>query len=198
VDATGIVPGMTLVTEDITGADFCTVVDVTGNVVTFYENYPGTIVDGTELTFLISTMSDKSQVPSWPGDPAFLEDKYVRFSYRFKYDDNEYSLMAPFTQIAYIPKQKGYFINGNETDAYRSTIINWFENNINNIELIIPFPDKIGNLANSYKISEIDILYKESDSTAIKVFETVPLSFINTTANANNNYYIQQYQSQKQ
>ena len=29
--------------------------------------------------------------------------------------------MAPFTQIAYIPKQKGYFIAGNETDAYRST-----------------------------------------------------------------------------
>jgi hypothetical protein len=197
VDAAGIVPGMTLVTEDISGSDFCTVVDVTGNIVTFYENYPGTITEGTELTFLISTMSDKSQLPSWPGDPAFLEDKYVRFSYRFKYDDNEYSLMAPFTQIAYIPKQKGYFINGNETDAYRSTVINWFENNINNIELIVPFPDKIGNLANSYKIIEIDILYKESDSTAIKVFETVPLSFINTTANANNNYYIQQYQSQK-
>jgi hypothetical protein len=197
VDAVGIVPGMTLVTEDISGSDFCTVVDVTENIVTFYENYPGTITEGTDLTFLISTMSDKSQVPSWPGDPAFLEDKYVRFSYRFKYDDNEYSLMAPFTQIAYIPKQKGYFINGNETDAYRSTVINWFENNINNIELIVPFPDKIGNLANSYKIIEIDILYKESDSTAIKVFETVPLSFINTTANANNNYYIQQYQSQK-
>jgi hypothetical protein len=195
--AAGIVPGMTLLTDDIAGSDFCTVVDVTGTTITFYQNLPITITDGTELTFLISTMSDKSSVPSWPGDPAFLEDKYVRFSYRFKYDDNEYSLMAPFTQIAYIPKQKGYFIAGNETDAYRSTVLNWFENNINNIELIVPFPDKIGNLINSYKIVEIDILYKESDSTAIKVFETVPISVINTTANTNNNYYIQQYQSQK-
>ena len=43
--------------------------------------------------------------------------------------------MAPFTQIAYIPKQKGYFIAGNETDAYRSTIINWFENNFYNFFL---------------------------------------------------------------
>jgi len=196
-DATGIVPGMTLITSNISGADFCTVVDVTGTTITFYQDLPSIITDGTEMTFLISTMSDKSSVPDWPGDPAFLEDRYVRFSYRFKYDDNEYSLMAPFTQIAYIPKQKGYFIAGNEVDAYRSTVINWFENNINNIELIVPLPDKIGNLTNSYKIKEIDILYKESDSLAVKVFETLPVSAINTAANTNNNYYIQPYQSQK-
>jgi hypothetical protein len=201
--AAGIVPGMTLITTNISGDEFCVVTDVTINTlpapptITFYENLPSTITNGTELTFLISTMTDKSSAPNWPGDPAFLEDKYVRFSYRFKYDDNEYSLMAPFTQIAYIPKQKGYFIAGNEIDAYRSTIINWFENNVNNIELIIPLPDKIGNLTSNYKIEEIDILYKESDSLAIKVFETLPVSVINTNVNTNNNYYIQPYQSQK-
>ena len=201
--AAGIVPGMTLITSNISGDEFCVVTDVTINIlpapptITFYQNLPSAITDGTELTFLISTMTDKSSVPNWPGDPAFLEDKYVRFSYRFKYDDNEYSLMAPFTQIAYIPKQKGYFIAGNEIDAYRSTIINWFENNVNNIELIIPLPDKIGNLISNYKIKEIDILYKESDSLAVKVFETLPVSVINTNVNTNNNYYIQPYQSQK-
>jgi hypothetical protein len=188
---------MTLITDNILGNEFCVVVDVTGTTITFYQDLPSTITDGTQMTFLISTMSDRSSVPDWPGDPVFLEDRYVRFSYRFKYDDNEYSLMAPFTQIAYIPKQKGYFIAGNEVDAYRSTVINWFENNINNIELIVPLPDKIGNLTNSYKIKEIDILYKESDSLAIKVFETLPVSAINTAANTNNNYYIQPYQSQK-
>jgi len=198
-----IVPGMTVISKTISGADYVIVVDVdidtelNTTTITLYEEPPVAIIDGEELTFLISTMTDKSSVPSWPGDPAFLEDKYVRFSYRFKYDDNEYSLMAPFTQIAYIPKQKGYFIAGNETDAYRSTIINWFENNINNIELIIPFPDKIGNLTNSYKIKEIDILYKESNSLAIRVFETLAISSINTEVNTNNNYYIQPYQSQK-
>lgn len=198
-----IVPGMTVISEAISGADYIIVVDVNidtllnTTTITLYEEPTVTIEDGEQLTFLISTMSDKSSVPSWPGDPAFLEDKYVRFSYRFKYDDNEYSLMAPFTQIAYIPKQKGFFIAGNETDAYRSTIINWFENNINNIELVIPLPDKIGNLTSSYKIEEIDILYKESDSLAIKVFETLSISSMNTSANSNNNYYIQPYQSQK-
>ena len=196
-DASGIVPGMTVISNNITGGDYIIVTDVLVNTITLYEAPLTAIVNGEELTFLISTMTDKSSVPTWPGDPVFLEDKYVRFSYRFKYDDNEYSLMAPFTQIAYIPKQKGYFIAGNETDAYRSTVINWFENNVNNIELIVPFPDKIGNLNSSYKIEEIDILYKESDSNAIKVFETLPISAINTLANTDNNYYVQPYQSQK-
>lgn len=194
--AAGITPGMTLVTESINGSDFVTVVNVTGTTITFYEDLPSVITDGTELTFLGSTMTDKSDDVNWPGDPNFLEDKYVRFSYRFKYDDNEYSLMAPFTQTAYIPKQKGYFIDGNETDAYRSTVINWFENNINNIELLIPLPDRANNLSSSYKITEMDVLYKESDSTAVKVLETVPVQTI-ITKSGGENVYVQLYQSQK-
>lgn len=196
---TSITKGMTVISDDIPGSEYIVVSDyneATG-AVTLYKAPVLAIATNDVLTFLVSTMSNKSDVPSWPGDPAFLEDKYVRFSYRFKYDDNEYSLMAPFTQIAYIPKQKGFFIDGDETDAYRSTVINWFENNINNIDLIVPLPDKISNLSNNYKIQEIDILYKESDSLAVKVFETIPVSSINTEINSNNNYYVQPYQSQK-
>jgi hypothetical protein len=44
---------------------------------------------------------------NFPGDPQYLEDKFVRFSYRFKFSDGEYSLIAPFTQICFIPKQDG-------------------------------------------------------------------------------------------
>ena len=45
----------------------------------------------------------------WPGDSEFLKDKFVRFSYRFKFDDGEYSLIAPFTQAAFVPNNDGYF-----------------------------------------------------------------------------------------
>ena len=38
--------------------------------------------------------------PTYAGDPDYLEDKFVRFSYRFRYDDNEYSVLAPFTLVA--------------------------------------------------------------------------------------------------
>jgi hypothetical protein len=46
-------------------------------------------------------------------DKQFLKDKFARFSYRFKYVDGEYSLSAPFTQIAFVPEQDGYFIGKN-------------------------------------------------------------------------------------
>ena len=49
---------------------------------------------------------------SWRGDEKFLEDKFIRFSYRFKFEDNEYSLMAPWSQIMFIPKQYSQFGGG--------------------------------------------------------------------------------------
>jgi len=193
----GIVEGMTIVSDMIDSCDYTyvTSVDYNTNIITTY--VPAlSITNGQNLIFLISTMSNKSDDPTWPGDPAFLEDKYVRFSYRFKFDDNEYSLMAPFTQIAYIPKQKGYFINGDETAAYRSTVIKWMENNINNIELLIPLPDTGSNINATYKIASIDILYKESDALSVKVLDTIPWTTINNDI-PNTNIYSYPYQSQK-
>ena len=198
-DATGITKGMQLVSNNINGGDFAIVVDVTSNDVTLYNTVDGPFADdlieaGDKVTFLASTMSDRSDVADWPGDPDFLQDKYVRFSYRYKFDDGEYSLIAPFTQIAYIPNQKGYFIDGDENEAYRSTVVKWVENNTNNIELLIPFPDQINSVSTSYKITELDILYKESDSLAVKVVETVKIQDINTLTT---NIYTFPYQSQK-
>ena len=85
-------------------------------------------------------MTNKSSDPNWPGDPDYLEGRYVRFSYRYRFDDGEYSIFAPFTQIAYIPKQKGYFKNEDEDNAFRSTIVAWMENSVNNIELLVTLP----------------------------------------------------------
>ena len=195
-DTTGIVVGMTIISNDISANDFVTVYGIDGNNIFLYQDATGLIADNDKLTFLISTMTDESGNEDWPGDPDFLEDKYVRFSYRFRYDDGEYSLMAPFTQIAYIPRQKGYFINGDETAAYRSTIVRWMENNINNIELLIPLPDTGANISTSYKITELDVLYKESDSNAVKVLETISSQAITAQA-PDTNIYVQPYQSQK-
>ena len=193
----GIIEGMTIVSDAISSCDYTYVASVNynTNIITTYAP-ASTITNGMQLTFLISTMTNKSDDTSWPGDPAFLEDKYVRFSYRFKFDDNEYSLMAPFTQIAYIPKQKGYFINGDEANAYSSTIIKWMENNVNNIELLIPLPDTGANINSTYKIVGVDVLYKESDALSVKVIETVPWTTISNSI-PNTNVYTYPYQSQK-
>ena len=59
----------------------------------------------------------------YDGDEDYLKDKFIRFSYRFKYDDGEYSLMAPFTQPTFIPKQYGYFIDSSWVG--HSVSMNW-------------------------------------------------------------------------
>jgi len=138
---------------------------------------------------IISISDNPDYDVNWKGDSRFLEDKFVRFSYRFKFDDNEYSLMAPFTQPMFIPKQYSQFGGGvlspteDMDDAYKSTIVAWFENNINNILLRIPMTSStISAIRSSLHIEKVDILYKESDALAVKVLETIDLSLLNQTA----------------
>ena len=138
---------------------------------------------------------------NYPGDPNYLNDKFVRFSYRFKFDDNEYSLIAPFTQPAFIPDQDGYFLNnitpsGNSKDensAYRSTIVQFMENKVDNILLQIPLPSNANQLNDNYKVNEIEILYKESDEISIKVIDTIN---VQTADFASNTTDIVQYNYQ--
>ena len=151
---------------------------------------------GQYVSLIKSTMSNKNSDNTWPGDPDYLEDKFVRFSYRFKFDDNEYSLMAPFTQIAYIPKQNGYFIDGDEDAAYQSTIVGFMENLVQNIGLVIPLPCSANDLVSDYKISELEILFRESDSIAVKVLDSVAAGDISGEIGVNN-YYTYEYQSRK-
>jgi hypothetical protein len=161
------------------------------------------ILSTDTITFLVTTMTGKDITydfnggNDWPGDPDFLQDLFVRFSYRFKFDDEEYSIMAPFSQPTFIPQQKGYFLAGDEDAAYRSTILAFMQNGVQNVELIIPLPDAQNNLGNqtdnTYKIIELDILYKESDARSVKVLDTINVDNLNSTSNI----YKYNYQSRK-
>jgi hypothetical protein len=206
--------GMTVISvssaggDKINGADFITVAAINNtaaNTEVTLSKAPNSAGDaiavGDIITFLISTMTNESGEATWPGDPDYLESKFVRFSYRFKFDDNEYSLMAPFTQIAFVPRQKGFLINGDEDAAYRSTILEFFENNINNVNLIIPFPDFankcVPNISGNYKIKELDILYKESDAIAVKVLDTLSYNGPSGWVTNLNSFVEYDYQSRK-
>ncbi len=133
----------------------------------------------------------------WAGDPELLSDKFVRFSYRFKFDDGEYSLQAPWTQICFIPKQQGYFNTEDAKATYRSTVVSFMENNVTQILLNIKFPTE--NPIEDLNISSVDILYKESDGLAIKVVETIPATtvYAQMKTNANNLVYSYKYISTK-
>ena len=137
------------------------------------------IGSATELVFSINPY----YVNNYPGDDSFLEDKFVRFSYRFKFYDGEYSLIAPFTQPCFIPKQDGYFLNtelnkGDQNETIDSSIVSFMENKVNKIDLQIPLPCNIDDLDTEFHISEIDIIYKESDGLSLQVVETIEVSNI--------------------
>lgn len=163
--------------------------------------YETTMKDVTSATLPDGTANPDLNT-SYAGDPDFLHNKFVRFSYRFKFDDGEYSIMAPFTQTAFIPKQDGSFIdkydNGtltesDEQDAYKSSIVKFMENKVNNIKLIIPLEYQVNQLEDNLKIKEIEILYKESDSVAVKLIDTIDV----TSETSTNSFYEYDYQSTK-
>ena len=166
-----------------------------------------TLSVGVLLTFSENPFYNKPlgvSVPSggsWPGDPDYLEDKFVSFSYRYRFTDGEYSIMAPFTQEAFIPKQDGYFLIGDEDKAYRSSVVGFMENKVNNVGLNIPLgTDNLGqdftpsNINTKLGVENIEILFKESDSLTVKVLDSINWTdFQSETGNV----YTYSYQSRK-
>ena len=177
---------------------------------------PNTAAIRTEINSVTSSgklfFSDPNSqfISSFPGDEDYLTDKFVRFAYRFKFEDGEYSLLSPFTQPAFIPKQQGYFVDNENPEndnpdivrycetnkIIESSILAFFENSVNRVEINIPTPFAVNQLANKLKIDEIDILYNESDSLAVKVLATIPVTDNSITSNSTN-IYNYQYNSEK-
>ena len=151
------------------------------------------LVAGNELIFLPNPYYNNT----YAGDSTFLEDKFARFSYRFKFDDNEYSLIAPFTQPCFIPKQDGYFLttgtgdrDDDQNQAAESSIVSFMENKVNSIGLQIPLPAAQNALLNDFKITEIEILYKESDGLVIKAVDTIDVASLSSSSNVLEYLYI--------
>lgn len=132
----------------------------------------------------------------YAGDSNFLEDKFVRFSYRFEYEDGEYSIMAPFTQIAFIPKQDGSFLAGDENLTFASTVVAFMENKVDQIALVVNLPATADNLRTEFKLKSIDILYKESDKIAISVLDSITIDEIEAQS-LDTSFYEYSYQSRK-
>ena len=102
--------GMNIIGPSITADQYIYVTNVSGVTVTI--NTAATVANLDVLTFLTTTMTGKditydfNQGGDWPGYPDFLQDLFVRFSYRFKFDDLEYSLWLHLhSQLLYLNKK---------------------------------------------------------------------------------------------
>ncbi len=167
-----------------------------------------TLDNATELVFNANPYYESD----FNGDSDYLKDKFVRFAYRFQFDDGEYSIFSPFTQPAFIPKQDGYFMYKqqdsppldveDENDAFRSTVVQFMENKVNKVLLNIPLPftkTSIGvSPGNPLRVTNIDILYKESDALAVKVLDSVSINTVGENVDGGDDEnYVYNYQSKK-
>ena len=165
-----------------------------------YKDYNGTykttMKDATSPNLPDGSTANPDYNINYAGDPAYLEDKFARLSYRFKFEDGEYSIIAPFTQIVFIPKQDGSFLAGQEDETYKSTVVSFMENKVNFIQAQLPLPAQAQNLASEFKIIEIDILGKESNSNIVSVLDTITVQEV-AEASTSSTVYEYNYQSRK-
>ena len=91
--------------------------------------------------------------------PLF-ETKLARFGYRYKYEDGEYSAFSPWSEVAFLPGEFDYSSN----KAYNLGMINTVRELT--IKDFIPYKK-------SLDISEIDILYKTTDSPNVYIVDTI-------------------------
>ena len=138
----------------------------------------GSVLGWTTGEFAIEIPNPHYNI-NFAGDIELLREKFVKFSYRFKYDDDEYSLLAPFSQHAFVPKQYGYFIGNDDKKTKESGIVNFMENQITTAGLVVNLPYPASSIKDDLKVKEIQLIYKASDEKSLKVIADIPSEDIN-------------------
>ena len=96
--------------------------------------------------------------------PMF-EFKFVRFAYRYKYEDGEYSTFSPFSEPAFLPGEYDYLpkkgFNLGMTNRLRSLKITDYITEVSE---------------RPQDVVEVDILFKEETSPNIYVVETIKMT----------------------
>ena len=119
--------------------------------------------DGSVIELSVSTITGEPQNQSYDCQidlkqkKALYELNFVRFAYRWKYKNGEYSVISPFTEPAFIPDDFKY--DGKEAFNYGM---------INKLQRVVLNNFDLGN----DDISEIDILFKEGRNQNIYVLQT--------------------------
>ena len=147
-------------------------------------------------------------------DSDFLELKFPRFSYRYKFLGNEYSTLAPFSQVAF-KLDNNVMTAIEQTTTYEDTENPVVVNDINKVDVKIKLPNtsvltgandaaKISQYidSNIEEIKSIDIIYKESDSIATRIVDTInidnaesDITIVDNGAAPQDVYYTYSYKS---
>jgi hypothetical protein len=96
---------------------------------------------------------------SAPSDKSLFEDKFVRFAYRWRFKNGQYSVISPFTDPVFDPDiAKGYDLD----EGFNNRMLNY----ISQIKLT-------GFDITPSNLDSIDIIYKESNNSNIYIYKTI-------------------------
>ena len=98
---------------------------------------------------------------STPSDKSLFEDKFIRFAYRWRFKNGQYSVISPFTDPVFDPD----LTTGNAYDleeGYNNRMLNY----ISKIRLT-------GFDITPSNLDSIDVLYKESNNSNIYIYKTI-------------------------
>jgi len=91
-------------------------------------------------------------------EDAMFQNIFPRFAYRWKFIDNEYSTFSPFSEVAFLGSEFSY----ESREGYNIGMIN-------TIRKLVLKDINWGHV----DVEEVDILYKESNSSAVYVVDTL-------------------------
>jgi len=127
-------------------------------------NYANPIlgVDGFSLESVLVIKKPPTTAPtivsvSTPSQDNFLEDRFVCFAYRYRYEDGEYSATSQFSNPSFIPKTFDYSV---------ATALN--EGMLNSTNMCNITYNSGGPLVKS-----VDLLFKDMNSSVIKIIEKI-------------------------
>ena len=146
------------------------------SVAKYAPTYPPTITATVQTQ---SNIDDDGEIEAG----TYMKEKFMRFSYRYKYTDNTYSVLAPFSSFVFSPvdiinrpNQPDLALSQSEIESLMgSTEMTWFENKVNRVLIECPVTGS-GPTFGSQGIKSIDIIAKSSDSPAAYILDVVDVS----------------------
>ena len=96
-----------------------------------------------------------------------IEDKFIRFAYRYKYANNEYSALSPFSKTAFEAQEFKFDFGTGRNESMR--------NKANSIDITVDL--------GSSEVEKVDIVAKDSRNNNTLIVTTIDKSDIITTGN---------------
>ena len=116
---------------------------------------PNNLINPISLNYLVDLEIQADRI---------FENKFPRFSYRYKYADGEYSTFAPWSEVAFMPSAFNY----DPTKGWNTGMIN----HLTSVKFKGFVPTVLGQPIGQ-DVIEVDILYKEEGSPNVYVVETL-------------------------